>query len=223
MKARYILKTAWVRRLISWIVAQYLSLVWKTCRWQIQGAEALRPYWEAGRPIIVVFWHNRMAMAPFAWEKGRPFYMLISPHSDGQLIAATVKSFGIDTIYGSSSHGAGAQALRDLVRCLRQGASVGLTPDGPQGPCEVLKEGIFSLAYLSQHDVIALSFSTSRHRRLHSWDRFFVPLPFGKGLLVWSPPIAAPRHSQEKDAFLSQIASALRYVTTTADTFIRPS
>ncbi len=86
--------------------------------------------------------------------------MLISHHSDGRLISRVVKYLGIDTLQGTASHNKGSGAVRGLIRCLRQGGSVGITPDGPRGPCYSLKEGVFMVSLLSGCDVLAVSYVT---------------------------------------------------------------
>jgi lysophospholipid acyltransferase (LPLAT)-like uncharacterized protein len=207
------MKTSFVQNAIALISVTYLLIVRWTCVWRRTGFHHIQPYWAKKRPVIVVFWHNRMAMAPFAWRSRTPFYMLISHHSDGRLISRIVKKLGIHTVQGTTSHQKGGSAVRGLIRCLKEGGSVGITPDGPRGPCEVLKEGVFMVSLLSGCDVLAVSFVTSRNVRLSSWDRFFVPLPFGKGGFYWSHPVAAPTSAEEKDIFLGKVQKAMDSVT----------
>lgn len=206
-------KTSFVQNVMALLGVAYLLVVRWTCVWKRKGFNNIQPYWAKNRPVIVVFWHNRMAMAPFAWRSRNPFYMLISHHSDGRLISRVVKYLGIDTVQGTTSHHKGGSAVRGLIRCLKQGNSVGITPDGPRGPCQTLKEGVFMISLLSGCDVLAVSFVTSRHIRFSSWDRFFFPLPFGRGRFYWSAPIEAPRSEEEKETFLAKVQKALDSVT----------
>ena len=46
---------------------------------------------------------------------------------------------GMNVILGSSKRG-GIQAFRKMVRCLQLGESIAITPDGPKGPKEKVKE-----------------------------------------------------------------------------------
>jgi lysophospholipid acyltransferase (LPLAT)-like uncharacterized protein len=217
MLRKKLLKKNYVQKIFSFLIALYLLLVRYTCRWTYKGQEHILPYWQSKHPIIVVFWHNRMAMAPFAWRSKNPFFMLISQHSDGLIIAQVVRHFGIQCIAGSSSHGNGFKGLRGILRCLKKGHCVGITPDGPRGPCQVVKEGIFMASYLSQCPVIALSFATTRHRRLSSWDRFFVPLPFGRGMFAWSCPVMPPSQAEDKMVFMEKVSQALTHVRLQTD------
>ena len=93
-----------------------------------------------GKPFILAFWHGRLLMIPMAWQNLAPMHMLISGHRDGRIIADAVRYFGIDSIAGSSNAGGGA-ALRAMVRHVRHGDCVGITPDGPDGPAMRAKPG----------------------------------------------------------------------------------
>lgn len=216
LSMKKLMRSPMVQRIAAKIISLYLLFIKFSCRWSIKGLENIEPYWKTNKPMIVVFWHNRMAMAPFAWQSSQPFFMLISPHANGKLIAKVVEYFGIQSIYGSSSHNRGVQSLRSILKCLKKGYSVGITPDGPRGPCEILKDGVFMASYASQCDVVALSYATSNHYRFSSWDRFFFPLPFGKGRWVWSATVPSPRSMDQKQAFNEKVRLALASVTATS-------
>lgn len=206
-----ILKKQWVQKLLSWIVALYLRFVYGTSRWKVLGAEHIQPFFQSGRPVIVVFWHQDMAMAPFAWCKKLPFNMLISDHGDGRLIARIVNHLGIDCVHGSSSHHKGVATIHKVVRSLESGVSVGITPDGPRGPRGVLKEGVYAIARLSQCPVLTLHWCSSSVRILSkAWDHMKIPLPFGTFECVWSPPMCcAGGKADEKACFMQSVSDAL--------------
>ena len=74
--------------------------------------------------------------------------MLISTHRDGRFIAGAIEKIGFQTISGSSRRGGGSALVR-LIRTLRQGGAVGITPDGPRGPGMRAKAGAIKAAQLS--------------------------------------------------------------------------
>lgn len=189
--AKKIVKSTPVRSAVCWIVAQYIRVVWLTCKWQIIGKEHFQVLYDSNQPAILSFWHGRLLMAPFSWQQQRPFKMLISAHRDGELIANTVKHFGISWIKGSSSKG-GAAALRALTKTLKNGEWVGITPDGPRGPRMRVSDGILNTAKLSGAPILPFSCGIRRARILNTWDRFLLPLPFSEGVLIWGEPIAVP-------------------------------
>jgi len=174
--------------LASWLIAAYAKLIWMTGRWTIEGREHLLRLHDEGRPTLAAFWHGRILVMPFAWHGRTKFHMLISSHADGRIIAGAVSYFGIEWIAGSSSEGGGA-ALRAMLRHLRAGDGVGITPDGPDGPAMIAKPGIVVAARLAKAAVLPVSYATRWRRILGSWDRFHLPLPFSRGVMIYGPPI----------------------------------
>lgn len=212
-----------VQRLACWLGAWYLRLVFRTGRWTVEGDAAARRMWREGRPFILCFWHGRLLMMPFAWNppagaRGAPIHMLISAHHDGQLIARAVSHFGIDTIAGSDNRNTMA-AMRALVRAVRNGRWIGITPDSPPGPRMRAKPGVAVLARLAQVPVIPVSYSVVRRRVLGSWDRLVVPKPFSRGVFLWGEPIAVAPDADDRaiDRARRQIEEALTRLSAEAD------
>jgi len=85
-------------------------------------------------------------------------------------------------VRGSSSW-RGAQALREALAILQAG-DLGITPDGPRGPCYDFKPGAALLARKANCPVALLALNFDRALRLNSWDGFLFPLPFSKVELI---------------------------------------
>jgi lysophospholipid acyltransferase (LPLAT)-like uncharacterized protein len=124
------------------------------------------------------------------------FHMLISAHRDGRIIAGAMTYFGIETIAGSTSRG-GSGALRAMLKRLKAGGCVGITPDGPRGPAMTASIGIVNIARLAGVPILPLTYATSQRRVLATWDRFHLALPFGRGLYIWGEPIEIDRELDE--------------------------
>lgn len=184
------------RQALCWLIALYVRFVYATGRWTVEGAEIPGRFHRDGKPFILAFWHGRLLMMPKVWRPGQPIHMLISAHRDGRIIAGAVRHFGIRSVAGSSSRG-GLPALRAMVRSLRAGECVGITPDGPAGPVLRASEGIVQTARLAQVPVIPVSYATRRRAILGSWDRFHLAFPFSEGLFLWGEPIAVPGDADE--------------------------
>jgi len=210
-----------VRRALCWLGAQYIRLVHATGRWSVVRGEVPRALWERSQPFITCFWHGRLLMMPYCWNREVPVHMLISQHRDGQIIARTVGHFGIRTIAGSTRRG-GAGALRAMVKALQGGECVGVTPDGPRGPRMRASDGVVSVARLAGVPVVPATFAVSRRRVLSTWDRFVIALPFARGVLVWGEPIAVPRDADEagREAVRARLEAALNAITAEADTLV---
>jgi lysophospholipid acyltransferase (LPLAT)-like uncharacterized protein len=141
-----------------------------------------------GRTFIVAFWHGRLLMMPIAWHRLTDFHMLISAHPDGRIIAGAMTYFGIETIAGSTRRG-GSAAFRMMLKRLKEGGCVGITPDGPHGPAMKASLGIVNIARRARVPIVPLTYATSRRRVLATWDRFHLALPFGRGVYMWGEPI----------------------------------
>ena len=157
-------------------------------------------------------------MMPYCWDRRRPISVLISQHPDGQILARTVGHFGIDTVAGSTTRG-GASALRALLKTLKAGAYVGITPDGPRGPRMRAGDGVITVARLSGAPIIPVAYGISRRRVLGTWDRFVVAWPFGRGVLVWGDPIHVARDADAdaRETARRQVEDRLNAVTAAAD------
>lgn len=213
----------WLRSKVSlsaacWLIAVYARLIWRTGRWQIEGREHLLRLADEGRPTLAAFWHGRILVMPFAWHRRSPFHMLISSHIDGRLIAGAVSHFGIQWIAGSSTEGGGA-ALRSMLRHLKAGDGVGITPDGPDGPAMRAKPGIVVAARLSRAAVLPVSYATRWRRILGSWDRFHLPLPFSRGVMIYGEPVEVANDADPAaiEASRALIEQRLNAITAEAD------
>jgi len=204
-----------------WLMARYIRLVELTSRWTVQGAEAMAEMTARGEPFIATFWHGRMVLMPGTWRRvgaGRSMRMLISLHRDGMTISRIIGHLGIETIAGSSSRG-GTKALHALLRTLRAGGSVGITPDGPRGPRMRASPGVATVASRMSVPVFAVSFSATRRRLFKSWDRFLLPLPFGRVVVVMKGPIEVPHNSAAAalEDMRARIEDSLNEATREAD------
>jgi len=210
------------RNAVCWLGAQYIRLVYRTSRWDVRGAETPQALWDAGQPFILSFWHGRLLLMPYCWDRRKTIRMLISAHADGQLIAKTVGHFGIETIAGSSASTdkkkdkGGTQAYRDILRTLKAGGYVGITPDGPRGPRMRVAGSIVEAARRSSVPILVCTFSTTRRRLLGSWDRFLLAWPFSRGVFLWSDPIEIPR-DEDADAARRRLEGVMNDLSAEAD------
>ena len=154
------------------------------------------------RGVIWSFWHNRMFLIPWLhdrWFAHVPGTILTSPSGDGQIIADVCESFGIEAERGSSSKPQqGMSALIALTSKVREGYDVGITPDGPRGPCFSLQPGIVKLAQLSGGVIMPVHVNYSRSIKFKTWDRFELPWPFAHVRITFAPPVTVPRRVSEE-------------------------
>ena len=194
------------RAAACWLTAQYIRLVRATGRWTVEGGEIPEALIARGQPFLAAFWHGRLLMMSEAWPYAAPFTMVISRHPDGQLIARTIAHMGFHSIAGSTARG-GSAVMRAMLRALRQGGCVGLTPDGPQGPRMHVSLGVVQAARLAGVPIVPLAYSARPSVLLESWDRLMIPLPFSRGKIRWGEPVTIARDAD--DAMVGETARVL--------------
>ncbi|MBC2594716.1 lysophospholipid acyltransferase family protein [Ruficoccus amylovorans] len=131
---------------------------------------------------VEMLWHNQLFMTPemarrYMFYPGRRIHALISGSKDGAWLAGVFEAVNVVPIRGSSSW-RGTEALREIVRILKDGEDVGITPDGPRGPCYSVQKGALMAAKMARTPVTLIAMNPSRAWRLKSWDRFYIPVPF---------------------------------------------
>ena len=215
-----IFRTKLAYSIICWLGAKYIKFVSFTTKWSFINKKYVENLWKKNESFILCFWHGRLLMMPLSWNNKKKINVLISAHSDGQLLSKTVKYFDIKTIIGSSSKG-GSEAIRNIIKSLKSGISIGMTPDGPRGPRMKINSAIIKIASLTGNKIIPLSYSVKKKIFLNSWDKFLVALPFGKGCFIWGKPIKIKKNiSHNEDLKLSnKLEKILIKLTKEADQY----
>jgi len=175
--------------LLKKMAAAMIRVVVSSSRVKVSGQEAVAALKRQDLPLIYIFWHRHIlyVIHQFRNTGARP---LISLSSDGELVAAVAEEFGMNPIRGSSSKG-GARAFLNMARCVQnERAAVLITADGPKGPARIVKDGAVQLALRTGAFIIPISWSGSRVKVLEkSWDRFMIPLPFGRIHFAYGQPL----------------------------------
>jgi len=210
-----ILQSPLVQKILVSLCYYYIRFVYLTCQKQIIGIDNLNNPIKAQEPIIIAFWHGRMALLPPAWQWPKnPFSMLLSAHRDGKLIGALLHKFKLKTIEGSSTRG-GTEAAIEIFHSLKKGSIIGVTPDGPRGPKQEVSKGILRLAHQSGAKIIPVSYGVSSGKQLRSWDRFLIPHPFSKAYIL----VGEALHVEDEDwpTQAQKLKTALDTLTQKAD------
>jgi len=178
---------------MAWILSEWMRFCYATIRWEHENQQVAEEVWAEGGGVLCAFWHARLALAPACWpmKRAQAIKGLVSLSPDGEFFAKAVARLGIPAVRGSSSNKdkakqskGGTQALRDGLKQLKVGG-LAVTPDGPRGPARQMAEGLPLMAKLSGAPVLFIGVSCKPAIRLNSWDRAVLPLPFGKGAVVW--------------------------------------
>ena len=218
-----LLRSPAVQEALAGLAARYIRFCAATTRWEYRGLEHVQPFWAQGKPLIGAFWHGRLSQMTHIWPTPATLSMLVSQSRDGQVIARAIEKLGFGTVRGSAAKRrpdgrgqtkGGEAAVRQIVELVERGISIGITPDGPRGPRMRASKGVAALALLARTPIVTVSWSVTNGRLLGSWDRMLLPLPFGRGVFVIAPPIAA---EGDEEALRARVEAELNRVTREAD------
>jgi lysophospholipid acyltransferase (LPLAT)-like uncharacterized protein len=160
-----------------------LAMTWRLER---NGEAGLAKLIADGKGAVVALWHGQLF--PLAWAvRDFPLLVLVSEHRDGEIITRILESLGYRMIRGSSTRG-GARALAEMIRELKAGRGICVTPDGPRGPARVFSPGAAVAAQRAGVPIVPLYVTASSAWRFKSWDRFMIPKPFAKVLVTLGEP-----------------------------------
>jgi lysophospholipid acyltransferase (LPLAT)-like uncharacterized protein len=223
------LRVSWVVKALAWLLAAYLRLVYATIRWTRVGQDKAEGVWREGGGAILCFWHARIPIALPTWPndgKRQEIHALISQSADGEFIARAIEHIGFPAIRGSSKkkkdpakNKGGEQAFRDMLRWVKAGNAVAITPDGPRGPAETMEKGTPVLAQITGAPVLFVGLASKPCLRLGTWDRTVIPLPFSRGAMIWDGPVRVSRE-EDSDALAIEWARRLTALTARAEAMV---
>lgn len=149
------------------------------------------------KPCINAIWHGLQ----YAWlgqEDRKNFNILVSPSNDGECIAKVCDWLGFSLIRGSMKR-QGLSAVRNILRVLKKGQSVGYTVDGPKGPIYEVKDGLIKMAQMSQKPIVPSNAVVDRAWVFNSWDKYNMPKIFAKSVIIYGEPIFVPKDLSDEE------------------------
>jgi len=226
-----LLDTHFARVIVASAISGYLKFCYATTSWTHENETEVEAVWNEGGPVVLMFWHERLHLGHAGWPKDRaqPVAVLTSLSKFGDVIELINGHFDHHTIRGSSAkksdpakNKGGAQAFRDLLRWIRKGNCAATTPDGPRGPRRHMADGSLKLSQMCGAKLVCLGQATHNHLRFNSWDRMRLPLPFGKGAMVWRVLPVVPSDIDEEafEALRIEAEIALSDATDRADMLV---
>ena len=208
------------RRLMHILVPKlgllYFYFVGSTSRTIKVGADEFEQLRARHPRVIFICWHEQSLY--IAWlMRHMGITVLVSQSRDGEYIADIMHALGSKAVRGSSSRG-GSQALWQLVKILRKSGDTGIVVDGPRGPALKCKPGVVTLAQLSGAPIIPLAAAGTRFKRVKSWDRTCIPLPFSTMEIRYGEPIFFQKNDtpEELENMQQQVSHALNDLTAIA-------
>jgi lysophospholipid acyltransferase (LPLAT)-like uncharacterized protein len=141
---------------------------------------------------IYLFWHEYI-LFPFYLRGHCNMAMLLSRHTDAEILSHAAYHRGFDFVRGSTNRG-GVTALRELLAKSKK-MHLTITPDGPRGPRRVMAPGAIFLASKLGLPIVAMGYGYDRPWRVtKAWDQFAIPRPFTRARAIPSGEIFIPPH-----------------------------
>ncbi|MFW6007512.1 MAG: lysophospholipid acyltransferase family protein [Halanaerobiales bacterium] len=185
------MKSYWEKvkfEIINWILYVIIYISNLTLRIKVIGKENL----EKKSPLIISVWHRYIWIIVY-YFRYKKYYTLASLSKDGEYISSILNKLGWQVIRGSSSKG-GARSLIKLYKNIKKNCDnkVVLTPDGPTGPLYKIKPGIIYLQEKTDGYITPLGIAVAGKKEANSWDKFVIPYPFTRVVLVIGEPVKLP-------------------------------
>jgi Uncharacterized protein conserved in bacteria len=196
---------------VYWIAAQLtraiLETLWHTCRLRFVGLDRLTALVREHSAVVPVFWHQHLLMcARFVVDSraGLKAGFMISPSVDGQAPTMLAELYGAHVVRGSGSY-TGMRAVRGVYQAIvKDGISPGITPDGPRGPRFQFKPGAIFTAQLTRKAVVPIAYAAKPAWILRTWDKFVIPVPFGKVSIAVGEPYFPPERLDDEQMATAQ-------------------
>jgi lysophospholipid acyltransferase (LPLAT)-like uncharacterized protein len=191
-------------RLAVWLTTAVLEILWRTCRIDVVPADRLTSLVREHGAVVPVFWHQHLLMcARFLVSDRIPGYkpgFMISPSVDGEAPTMLAHSYGAHVVRGSGSY-TGMRAVRGVHQAIvKDGISAAVTPDGPRGPRFKFKPGALFVARIAGRPVVPIAYAARPAFMLKTWDKFIIPVPFGRICMAIGEPYFPGKMGEEEMA-----------------------
>ena len=178
-----------------------LEVLWWTCRLRFTGLDSFRDLVRQHGAVVPVCWHQHLLLGArfLVSSKVAPLKpgFMISPSVDGEAPSMLARGYGAQVVRGSGTY-SGLRAVRGAHQSLDNGVSLAVTPDGPRGPRFKFKPGAIFAAQLSGKPIVPLAFAARPAFVLKTWDKFVIPVPFGRVSIALGEPYFPPADLNEE-------------------------
>ena len=212
-----------IQTLLSLIGSIYVLTVYKTSKVNLKNRKKIENLLERNESFIYSFWHDQLLMCPLTWQSNSNIKVLISKHRDGDIIAQLISNLGFEAIRGSThktnkiKNKGGLLSARKMIKSLKNGISIGISPDGPKGPRHKVSEGILSISRLSESVILPVGIGFKKKWVLNTWDKFIIPKPFNEITVIWGDPIPAITNKKNNHQFKTKLESKMNNLTAQAN------
>ncbi|MBF4805239.1 MAG: lysophospholipid acyltransferase family protein [Pseudoleptotrichia goodfellowii] len=131
---------------------------------------------------IMVFWHRKIFTVCNATRTIKKKASMVSSSKDGEILSELLRREGNEIIRGSSNKD-NIKSLKESMKFVKKGYSLGIAIDGPKGPIFEPKAGAIYIAQKTGLPIIPVSsFCSKRWIFRNVWDRLEIPKPFSRNV-----------------------------------------
>ena len=204
----------WGVYLVTTLIVDTFLLFECTADLHVFGLERLQEVKRKGHSPLMVIWHGQglLPLATFRHER----LCLYASHSRDPQYARGLQILRWWTlrfiermgyrVLDASEFKSESRGVMQFVDILRSGTGSVIAADGPLGPIYKAKPGPTFLAKKTGVALVPLGVALSRGVHLENWDRFEVPFPFARAILVVGEPIFVPAGAKEAELETSRLA-----------------
>ena len=159
-----------------------------------------------GDSLIISLWHGRIiSFIPVIIKLCKDVSVVVSTHSDGQLISDITNAYGYTSIRGSSRRD-NFNAARGVVTVLKRGyGAVVITPDGPIGPKHKIKGGIVEFSVKYGAPILPIASFCDKAFIMRSWDNMIIPKPFSTIKLKFGELLQFNKSDKDNNKKLNEV------------------
>lgn len=205
------IKDCWLPYFFAYTAKICVRVLLRTCRFEIHGLDHFIAT-AAQSPCILMLWHNRLVIVAEILSRFAPQFIytaFVSNSRDGQSLSLLALSYKIGRVL-RVPHNARPRALNQMIVRLKNHREIILiTPDGPRGPCYVVKPGVVVAARETSAKVIPFSWEADRVWELSTWDKMMIPKPFSTIKITFGNSISIPKNKKsnlEKEIAFFQLS-----------------
>lgn len=206
------IRSAWLDKALVKFTVSVGKRWFGTLRVQIVRAHPHDDPRERPTSSILSVWHEDLMVGCLAFAP-HGLQVLVSQSREGNAITRTIEGLGFSAIRGSSKRG-GVQAMRHMLKQIGT-TNLAITPDGPKGPRQQVKEGITYLASRSGAPIVPMGLAYNCAYRFRTWDRLAWALPWSRIVIYLMPALHIPPGA-DKDSlgqYTAQLQTSMQEAT----------
>jgi lysophospholipid acyltransferase (LPLAT)-like uncharacterized protein len=218
------LKAKILSRIVGWIMKFWFLFI----RVEIEMPPETEKLIAEHNGFILAGWHNQILSLTYHCsrylQKKRKLSVtpLVSLSKDGEYIFETFRSFGMESVRGSSSRG-GGNGFRALLKAIKDKRIPIFTPDGPRGPRYVIQAGVIQIASITKLPIVCFYSTFDRFYVFEkSWDKHRFPKFAARQWINYSEPFYVPKDLKDPEEYTKLLEKNMLEQIEVLDSRIHP-